>query len=247
MPTAICCPSCKRALNLPEEAINCQVQCPACRHQFHPAEAAPAQSIRTAPSGASESTVNGSAAAPAASSYPSSSEKPANRPAERKSLPAPPPEFEPRRGERRDKRAVQDLCPNCQAVIDAGVNTCPECGAEFEPEDDAGYRPWEQAGLERRDSESHRGGLLLTMGIVSLVLPFFFFVCYLGIITSLLGLVLGAGAAWMGRRDLKKMREHIMAREGEGLTSGARICGTVAVCFNLLALVAAISLSAYVH
>ena len=48
MSTAITCPSCKRVLNLPAEALNRVVQCPACKHQFHPAEATPAEHVRAA-------------------------------------------------------------------------------------------------------------------------------------------------------------------------------------------------------
>jgi|SRR5580700_9110148 hypothetical protein len=247
MPTAICCPSCKRVLSLPAEALNSQVQCPACKHQFHPAEAMPAENIRAAPIESNAIPTNGQSAAPASSSSPPLAEGTAGRESDRKLPPAPPPDYEPRRNERRNKRGIQDLCPNCQAFVDAGVNVCPGCGAEFEPEDDAGYRPWEQAGLERRDSESHRGGLLLFMGIASLVLPFFFWVCYLGIAMSLIGLVLSAATAWMGKRDLRKMRDHAMAREGEGLTSGARICGYIGIIFNLLGLVAAIALVTLLH
>jgi hypothetical protein len=237
MPSAICCPSCKRVLNLPAEALNSLVQCPACKHQFHPAEAVPAESIRAAPNRTEAGSTGPEPIPPSGPTAESSA-----RAADRKLPPSPPRGYEPRTSYRRNKRGVQDLCPNCQAFIDAGVNVCPECGAAFESEDDAGYRPWEQAGLERRDSESHRGGLLLTMGIVSLVLPLFFFICYFGIVTSLIGLVLSIATIWMSRLDSRKMREHIMAREGEGLTSGARVCGIIGVALNILALAGAVAL-----
>jgi hypothetical protein len=152
--------------------------------------------------------------------------------------------YEPRRSDRRGKRETQDLCPNCQAFVPPRVNKCPECDAEFEPEDDDNYRPWEQAGLERRDSEPHRGGMLLSMGIASLLLPMFFMICYLGIVTSLAGLIVGVAAVWLGRRDLHKMRQHIMAREGEGITNGGVICGMIGTGLSFLALVAAIVLAA---
>jgi hypothetical protein len=242
MPSAICCPSCKRILNLPAEALNSLVQCPACKHQFHPAEAAPAENVRAAPSRFGSSSNRDLPPSPDPISSPGQDTEPIAGPDEQKMPPAPPRGYDAPSSYRRNKRGIQDVCPNCQAFVDAGINTCPECGAEFEPDDDEGYRPWEQAGLERRDSESHRGGMLLTMGIFSLVLPLFFFICFLGIITSLTGLVLGVATIWMSRRDLHKMREHIMAREGEGVTSGARVCAVIGVVLNSLALAAALAL-----
>lgn len=125
-----------------------------------------------------------------------------------------------------------------------GVDICPECKAEFEPEDDEGYRPWEQEGLERRDSEPHRGGMLLAAGIGSLITPVFFFVCYLGILTSLLGLVVSVVVIWFSTVDLRKMANHVMNKEGAGTTSGARVCAIIGAGLNVLALIAAIALTA---
>src|SRR5437879_5959690 len=154
MSTAITCPSCKRVLNLPAEALNRVVQCPACKHQFHPAEATPAEHVRAALPRLDFAAARTDAAAP-----------PPPTP------PPPPPSFDVRRSDRRGKRETQDMCPACQAFVPRGLNKCPECGAEFVADDEESYRPWEQAGMERRDSEPHRGTMLLIMGISSLVLP----------------------------------------------------------------------------
>jgi DNA-directed RNA polymerase subunit M/transcription elongation factor TFIIS len=239
MPSAICCPACKRVLQLPGDALNCMVQCPACKHQFHPAEAAPAESIRPASFKSDSDPAQTESAAERQGPLPSSRSEPASRSPERVPLP---PEFEPRTIDRRSKRSVQDLCPKCQASVPVGVNTCPECGAEFEPEEDSEYRPWEQAGLERRDSESHRGGFLLTMGIVSLFTPIPFFCCYVGIATSFLGLILAATTVWLGRNDLQKMRQRVMIREGESITKSACTCGVIGIVLNLLGLAASVAI-----
>jgi len=158
--------------------------------------------------------------------------------------PAPPPAYEARRSDRRSKRETEDVCPNCKAFVARGVNKCPECGAEFVPEDDESFRPWEQEGVERRDSEPHRGTMLLIMSIASIVLACFFPACYIGVLTSLVGLVLGAAAVWMGRADMKKMDQHAMNNDGRSVTSGAVIVGFVGIALNILALAAAIGITA---
>src|SRR5207248_1564751 len=124
MPTAITCPACKRVLNLPAEALNRLVQCPACKHQFHPAEAMPAEAVRPAKADYAATRPDAPAAPEPAATEPSA------RPVDRRALPSPPPMYEPRRSDRRGKRDAQDLCPNCQAFVAAGINKCAECGAE---------------------------------------------------------------------------------------------------------------------
>jgi hypothetical protein len=239
MPTAITCPSCRRVLNLPAEALNRMVQCPACKHQFHPAEALPAEAVRPAPP---RFDYAGATAEPPASPVPA----PPEPNVERRAPPPPPPSYDIRRGDRRGKRETEDLCPQCKAFVPRDANKCPECGAEFLAEDDESYRPWEQEGVERRDSEPHRGTMLLWMGIGSIVLACLFFLCFIGVLTSLAGLVMGSAAAWMGRIDLKKMDQHLMKADGRSITSGAMICGFVGLALNLLALPAAIALTAMV-
>lgn len=240
MPSAISCPACKRVLNLPAEALNQRVQCPACKHQFHPAEAVPVEFVRPAGPRFDQSAPPATApAAPAA--VPANAPRPLER---RPTPPAPPGSFDVRRSARRGKRDVEDLCPSCQAFVPRGVDTCPECRAEFEPEDDADYRPWEREGMERRDSVPHRGGMLLSMGIASLITPVFFFICFLGPIITLAGLIVASATVWMSRVDMNKMREHVMNREGHGTTSGALVCGLIGIALNLLALPAAIGITA---
>jgi hypothetical protein len=82
-------------------------------------------------------------------------------------------------------------------------------------------RPWEEPG--RRDAEPHRGGLVLALGILSIV-------------TGVFGLPLGLAAWIMGRRDLGKMRANRMDREGKGVTEAGMICGMVGTVFGTLGL-----------
>src|SRR5215468_5303155 len=123
MPITIACPGCNRALTLPEEHMNRSVQCPACKHSFHPAEAAPAGAIRPAVATPKLESVTKRTEAPEPS--------------------APPTRAPPRRSTgRRKRREENDLCPKCRGLVPRNTNKCPECGAEFEPESDSDYRPW---------------------------------------------------------------------------------------------------------
>jgi hypothetical protein len=214
--------------------MNRQVQCPACKHQFHPAEAVPVENVRAA---AKPDYVGGRSPEP-----PVAGDAP--RPAARlPQAPAPAADFDVRRSERRGKRETEDVCPKCRAFVPRGQNKCPECHAEFEPEDDENFRPWEQAGMERRDSEPHRGTFLLLMGIGSILLACTFFICYLGIGTTIAGLIMGITSAWLGFKDLGKMARHEMDRDGRGLTQFGVWSGITGIVLNLLAVPAAIAIT----
>ncbi len=66
--------------------------------------------------------------------------------------------------------------------------------------------------------KSHRGGVVLTLGILGLVVCF---IC--GII------------AWvMGNKDLQEMDQGLMDPAGKGLTQAGRICGMVSVALAIL-------------
>jgi uncharacterized membrane protein YidH (DUF202 family) len=67
----------------------------------------------------------------------------------------------------------------------------------------------------------HRGGIILTLGILGIVCCF---IC--GII------------AWvMGKSDLREMAAGRMDRSGEGLTQAGKICGMISVILWIIALV----------
>jgi predicted Zn finger-like uncharacterized protein len=69
----------------------------------------------------------------------------------------------------------------------------------------------------RRYFEPHRGGLILTLGILAIV----------GICTPITGLL-----AWiMGSQDLAKMRAGTMDRDGESLTNAGKILGIISMAF----------------
>jgi predicted Zn finger-like uncharacterized protein len=79
----------------------------------------------------------------------------------------------------------------------------------------------------RRDLLPHRGGAVLTLGIVGLVLTVMPAVPLAGLICAII--------AWvMGNTDLAEMRAGRMDREGEGQTNAGRICGIVAVVLHIV-------------
>jgi predicted Zn finger-like uncharacterized protein len=70
------------------------------------------------------------------------------------------------------------------------------------------------------DLKPHRGGTVLTLGILSIV-P--------GLCCALLGLVLGIIAISMGNTDLQAMARGRMDRSGQGSTKAGWICGIIGV------------------
>ncbi|OAI41046.1 hypothetical protein AYO40_03950 [Planctomycetaceae bacterium SCGC AG-212-D15] len=95
----------------------------------------------------------------------------------------------------------------------------PFAASEPEEEGEADERPRRRV---RRDSLApHRGGMILTFGIVSLV-------------CGCLAIVCGPMAWTMANADLEQMRAGRMDPEGEGLTNAGRICGIVGTVLGAL-------------
>ena len=59
-------------------------------------------------------------------------------------------------------------CPYCREDIPRDAALCRYCGEQVGREDDA-LPPWEREGALRRDVESHRGGLILALGIGGMI------------------------------------------------------------------------------
>jgi predicted Zn finger-like uncharacterized protein len=127
-------------------------------------------------------------------------------------------------------------CPSCRKMIHRESTRCYSCGERLasrrsrdeDEDEDAPRRP----RRARRDAEPHRGGLILTFGIISAAT---LFVCW-----PLAPFALGFGVAawWMGQGDLRKIREGTMDPDGEGTTQAGRICGVIGVFLNLIAVLA---------
>jgi hypothetical protein len=240
MPINIACPGCNRALTLPDEHMNRSVQCPACKQAFHPAEAAPAGGIRPAAAGLGVNSAN-----KPGEKEPKAPPIPPSRP------PLPATRDDTRGSTRRRKRKEEDdLCPKCRGLVPRSADRCPECGAELEPEAETDYRPWEQSGLERRDSAAHRGTFILLLGLVSFALALLFwcpmlFRAWLGVVASSAGLATGLSAWMMGHKDLRKMEEHSMDRRGRGSTNVGMIFGIIGTLIGGIAWLIALGVALY--
>src|SRR5205823_6054272 len=74
----------------------------------------------------------------------------------------------------------------------------------------------------RRDLEPGRGGLVLGLGITSLVLVF----------CPLVGVALGLVAWVLGQVDLRKIKAGTLEPDAQGLTQGGWICGIIGTALN---------------
>jgi hypothetical protein len=167
---------------------------------------------------------------------------------------------------RRTLRAPDELigkmvkCPSCGETFTANLaarTPSPPPDTEVRPartgrvsrdgDDDEDDRPRRRRARSRRDDDEeddarprrrrdlvpHRGGAVMTLGILALVLTAVHIVPFVG-------LVLGIVAWAMGNSDLAEIRAGRMDPEGEGQTSGGRVCGLIAVLMNVLAYLAVV-------
>jgi hypothetical protein len=116
-------------------------------------------------------------------------------------------------------------CPYCGEHVSRLARRCRYCGEDLGPradrrDDREDERPWETRYGVRRDAEPHRGPLILTLGIISLVTAVIYFL-------SCIGLPLGIVAWVLGHRDLKRMERQEMDPQGKGLTQAGWICGII--------------------
>ena len=101
------------------------------------------------------------------------------------------------------------------------------------------------AGYGRGSYRPHRGGMVLTLGIIALVMNLFglifFCCCYpIGWGADLIAMALGIPAAILGHMDLKAMRDGGMDPSGRGMTQSGYIMAIIAIVLALLLLVLSI-------
>ncbi len=140
----------------------------------------------------------------------------------------------------------QARCPQCQTLnliqpnSDPVAMSAPEgisnplnqfSVAEKQP---IGQNPYQATGAApagRMYQMPHRGGLILTLGILGLL-------CNVLCIPSIM--------AWvMGRSDLAKIRAGMMDREGEGLTQAGMIMGIIATCLVIVVILFYLAMIAF--
>jgi len=121
-------------------------------------------------------------------------------------------------------------CPICDEKISGHSLVCPLCQ---EPVD---HRPrW-----QRRDVVPHRSGVILSLGIFSLIMVLAAF-CP---VFSGVGVGLGAAAWMMGNNDLARILRGEMDPDGQMTTKSGRNCGIIGVILNTLAMLTCFALIA---
>jgi hypothetical protein len=102
---------------------------------------------------------------------------------------------------------------------------------EVETEDEA---PWARG--PRRDLLPHRGGMILTLGIISVALSPFALCSIPGLVFGTASLALGITGLVLGQADLRRMRTHRMDPDGRGTTNAGWICAIIGTCISSLAM-----------
>jgi hypothetical protein len=228
MSEVIDCPSCRRRLRLPEALFGRLVQCPTCSETFTAPEpdgerpALPASEEEPGPTGAAPD------AAPGTAELRLSLDDEDGAPGPARNVPPPPPPLRavPLRSPRRPRAEADDdriPCPACGEDVRADADRCRSCGRALDADDRPRARPFRLP--RRRDWEPHRGPLILTLGIISIIL---FGVC------GFLGFPFGVAAWAMGQGDLKKMRANRMDPEGMSNTKAGYVCGLIGTLLDSL-------------
>jgi hypothetical protein len=220
MTAIVDCPVCQRKLRILDELLGEQVKCPTCGGTFvAPAEAnvadppQPLSQSRPAPvvtvSIPPLEIGSGQAIPPMPQLRPKLVKEEKGAPTRPRTPPPPITPQETARGLR--------PCPVCGERVGRGARVCRHCGEFLGGDDD---HPWPY-----RDCEPHRAGMVLALGIISIVLVT---TCVL----SVIGLPAGIAAWMMGQRDLRLMRAGMMDPEGMKTTQSGRTCGIVGAVLN---------------
>ena len=205
MPVIVACPSCGGKLRIADALRGQRVRCPACNHTFDGEPPASA------------------AASPLDLPLQLAIDEPSPPPLERPLPEAPPPEPPRRSNDDDDLRE----CPACGKHIHRDSTRCYSCGERFDER-----RPrWDRFDIRRRetrrDSVPDRGGVVLSLGIVSLACLFVW--------CAPIGVILGLTAWIMGQSDLRKIKSGQMDVNGRGMTQAGWICGILGTLLNGLA------------
>lgn len=121
---------------------------------------------------------------------------------------------------RRNRPARLMHCPHCGAMVDREARHCRRCNAPLDGEDEG-----------RRDWEPHRGGAILTLGILSAIFGTLSLCCG---VPAVAGLGFGIPAWAMAAHDMHKMRMGVMDRNGMANTQSGQSYAMVGVVLSFL-------------
>ena len=116
----------------------------------------------------------------------------------------------------------------------AGDRPHDSTGPSADESDSTDEAPWERTGSVRRDSELHRGRLLSLLGTVSFCIGVVA-VCFAP--AGVVGLLLALWVRTAARRDLGKMADGAMDRDGSGPTRGALADANLGLVLSAIGLV----------
>jgi hypothetical protein len=160
-------------------------------------------------------------------------------------------------------------CPGCKKIFPTEAHSATrstrdedddEDRAELDDDSDETDRPSRRGRSIRRNQLPHRGGLLLTLGISSIVagvisVPAEFglglctLCCPLGVfamaaagVIMLIGLGCGIPAVFMAQSDLRMMGEGTRDPDGRGATRAGWICAIIGIVLNVLSIVVSVVL-----
>jgi hypothetical protein len=251
---------------VPDQLLGKKVKCPGCQGTFTAGDKAPAKP--ETPAGSSPQPVpsrekgKGDGAGPKVEMDPNLQlelDEPAPRASSKGKKSEEIAETPSRSGRAREEEEPDDdkiPCPHCGERIRASSIRCKYCGEEIGDEeeyeeDDRPSRRKKKKKKKRRRSEygdlqPHRGGTVMTLGLISIILVVVDVPCFcccgaLGdTLFSAVGLGLGIPAWIMGQKDLAKMRDGLMDDSGRGNTQTGWICGMIGTILNGLILISGI-------
>jgi len=257
MPIIVSCPTCSGQLRVADDLIGRKVRCPACHAIFEatelapppPEEEPPSQREPRLPSPGPDISLETMPPAPLPDDVPLEKLPPAPIPSlsldTEKEEPAGTPDGDPFG----KLRVVEIDLPPGERSAPQRPAPQPREEEEEEPrrrrferedEDDDRRTGGSRYYMPRRDCEPHRGGLVLTMGVLSLVLTF---VCGLVPVSLIFGII-----AWvLGSSDLKKIGRGEMDPMGEGNTQAGYVCGIIGTSLSALIILGCGGLWLFVH
>jgi hypothetical protein len=220
MPLQVQCPSCKRKLNVPDKLQGKRVKCPSCGEGF--------EAVETGIVSEKPAKSKSGAIAPAAKRPPKPPEEEYEEP-----LAEPEPEDEEESKPRRRRSRDDD--------DDDDEDRPRRRRARDDDEEDEDDRPRrrrrddDDLDVRRKPKRPHRGGLVLTLGILSIPSA---------LCCALIGLILGGITLNLAKQDLADMSAGRMDRSGQGITVAGNICAMVGVVLGILNIIAYVVLKA---